>query len=40
MSLSIVTVCMNRRQHLLVTAPQVAAWPNLLADTGVFVLRR
>ncbi len=28
MSLSIVTVCMNRRQHLLATAPQVAAWPN------------
>jgi hypothetical protein len=28
MSLSIVTVCMNRRQHLLATATQVAAWPH------------
>ena len=26
--LSIVTVCMNRREHLLATAPQVAAWPH------------
>ncbi|MEB3323044.1 MAG: glycosyltransferase family A protein, partial [Synechococcaceae cyanobacterium] len=25
--LSIVTVCMNRRAHLLATAPRVAAWP-------------
>ena len=24
--LSIVTVCMNRREHLLATAPRVAAW--------------
>jgi hypothetical protein len=28
MTLSIVTVCMNRREHLLVTAPRVAAWPH------------
>ncbi|MFN7819548.1 MAG: hypothetical protein ACK5Q7_08135, partial [Cyanobacteriota bacterium] len=28
MGLSIVTVCMNRREHLLVTAPRVAAWPH------------
>ncbi len=28
MSLSIVTVCMNRREHLLATAAQVAAWPH------------
>jgi hypothetical protein len=27
MTLSIVTVCMNRRHHLLVSAAQVAAWP-------------
>jgi hypothetical protein len=26
--LSIVTVCMNRREHLLATAPKVAAWPH------------
>jgi hypothetical protein len=26
--LSIVTVCMNRREHLLATAPRVAAWPH------------
>ena len=26
--LSVVTVCMNRREHLLATAPQVAAWPH------------
>ena len=26
--LSVVTVCMNRREHLLTTAPQVAAWPH------------
>jgi len=26
--LTIVTVCMNRRQHLLATAPRVAAWPH------------
>jgi hypothetical protein len=26
--LSIVTVCMNRRDHLLATAPRVAAWPH------------
>ena len=25
--ISIVTVCMNRREHLLVSAPRVAAWP-------------
>jgi hypothetical protein len=25
---SIVTVCMNRREHLLQTAPRVAAWPH------------
>ncbi|MFI0403776.1 MAG: glycosyltransferase family 2 protein [Cyanobium sp.] len=28
MGLSIVTVCMNRREHLLATAPKVAAWPH------------
>ncbi len=28
MRLSVVTVCMNRREHLLATAPQVAAWPH------------
>ena len=28
MSLSIVTVCMNRRPHLLATATQVAVWPH------------
>jgi hypothetical protein len=28
MSLSIVTVCMNRRQHLIETAARVAAWPH------------
>ncbi|MEB3304213.1 MAG: glycosyltransferase family A protein [Cyanobacteriota bacterium] len=28
MGLSIVTVCMNRRDHLLATAPRVAAWPH------------
>ena len=26
--LSIVTVCMNRQEHLLATAPKVAAWPH------------
>ncbi|MFM7171246.1 MAG: glycosyltransferase family 2 protein [Cyanobium sp.] len=26
--LSIVTVCMNRREHLLATAPRVAVWPH------------
>ncbi len=26
--LSIVTVCMNRREHLLATAPRLAAWPH------------
>ncbi|WP_094555963.1 glycosyltransferase family 2 protein [Synechococcus sp. 1G10] len=26
--LSVVTVCMNRREHLLTTAPRVAAWPH------------
>jgi hypothetical protein len=26
--LSVVTVCMNRREHLLATAPRVAAWPH------------
>jgi len=26
--LSVVTVCMNRRAHLLATAPRVAAWPH------------
>jgi hypothetical protein len=26
--LSIVTVCMNRREHLLATAPRVSAWPH------------
>jgi hypothetical protein len=26
MGLSVVTVCMNRREHLLTTAPRVAAW--------------
>ncbi|MEB3194861.1 MAG: glycosyltransferase family A protein [Cyanobacteriota bacterium] len=28
MGLSIVTVCMNRREHLLATAAKVAAWPH------------
>ena len=28
MGLSVVTVCMNRREHLLVSAPRVAAWPH------------
>ncbi|MEB3316938.1 MAG: glycosyltransferase family 2 protein [Cyanobacteriota bacterium] len=28
MGLSVVTVCMNRRDHLLATAPRVAAWPH------------
>ncbi|MFN9427505.1 MAG: glycosyltransferase family 2 protein [Cyanobacteriota bacterium] len=28
MGLSIVTVCMNRREHLLATAPKVSAWPH------------
>jgi hypothetical protein len=27
-STSIVTVCMNRREHLLAAAPRVAAWPH------------
>jgi hypothetical protein len=28
MGLSVITVCMNRREHLLTTAPRVAAWPH------------
>lgn len=28
MELTIVTVCMNRREHLVATAPRVAAWPH------------
>ncbi len=28
MGLSVVKVCMNRREHLLVSAPHVAAWPH------------
>jgi hypothetical protein len=27
-SISVITVCMNREQHLLDTAPRVAAWPH------------
>jgi hypothetical protein len=27
-NLSIVTVCMNRREHLLATAPRVSSWPH------------
>jgi hypothetical protein len=26
--LSVITVCMNRREHLLVSAPELAAWPH------------
>lgn len=42
---SIVTVCMNRREHLLETAPRVAAWPHhrehLIVDwSSVEPLRR
>jgi hypothetical protein len=28
LGLSVITVCMNRREHLLATAPRVAAWPH------------
>ena len=44
-STSIVTVCMNRREHLLAAAPRVAAWPHhhehLIVDwSSVEPLRR
>ena len=28
MGLSVVTVCMNRREHLLATVARLAAWPH------------